>query len=172
MSTEYTTLQCRLMSTEYTTLQCRLMSKEYIFFSSSSQPFCCEQQVYSSHEKDIATVKLFKVYPYSHSHQFQLFHDSSRQQYGYVHHYSIELIAFSAEYTLFNNCNFNLVYRYSLSVKFNSVYYSELVTRQRSYSCFVVLKMGYSETRNMQSSSQTEIKSVTCAFCWDLYTRM
>ena len=31
-------------------------------------------------------------------------------------HYSIELIAFSAEYTLFNNCNFNLVYRYSLSV--------------------------------------------------------
>ena len=31
-------------------------------------------------------------------------------------HYSIELIAFSAEYTLFNNCNFNLVYWYSLSV--------------------------------------------------------
>jgi hypothetical protein len=31
-------------------------------------------------------------------------------------HYSIELIAFSAEYTLFSNCNFNLVYRYSLSV--------------------------------------------------------
>jgi len=31
-------------------------------------------------------------------------------------HYSIELIAFSSEYTLFNNCNFNLVYRYSLSV--------------------------------------------------------
>jgi len=31
-------------------------------------------------------------------------------------HYSIELIAFSAEYTLFNNCNFSLVYRYSLSV--------------------------------------------------------
>jgi len=26
------------------------------------------------------------------------------------------LTAFSAEYTLFNNCNFNLVYRYSLSV--------------------------------------------------------
>jgi len=34
----------------------------------------------------------------------------------YVIYYSIELIAFSAEYTLFNNCNFNLVYRYSLSV--------------------------------------------------------
>jgi hypothetical protein len=31
-------------------------------------------------------------------------------------HYSIELIEFSAKYTLFNNCNFNLVYRYSLSV--------------------------------------------------------
>ena len=34
----------------------------------------------------------------------------------YIIHYSIELIAFSAEYTLFNNCNFNLVYRHSLSV--------------------------------------------------------
>jgi hypothetical protein len=34
----------------------------------------------------------------------------------YLIHYSIELIAFSAEYTLFNNCNFNLVYRPSLSV--------------------------------------------------------
>ena len=33
----------------------------------------------------------------------------------YIIHYSIELIAFSAEYTLFNNCNFNLVYRYSSS---------------------------------------------------------
>jgi hypothetical protein len=81
----------------------------------------------------------------THSNQFQLFHDSSRQQYRYVQphenreintpptthqissnfsataadnstgtyiiHYSIELIAFSTEYTLFNNCNFNLVYR-------------------------------------------------------------
>jgi len=34
----------------------------------------------------------------------------------YIIHYSIEIIAFSAQYTLFNNCNFNLVYRYSLSV--------------------------------------------------------
>jgi len=34
----------------------------------------------------------------------------------YIIHYSIELIAFSAECTLFNNCNFNIVYRYSLSV--------------------------------------------------------
>jgi len=49
--------------------------------------------------------------------EFPNFHDSNRQQYGtYIIHYSIELIAFSAEYTLFNNCNFNLVYRYSLSV--------------------------------------------------------
>ena len=31
-------------------------------------------------------------------------------------HFSIELIAFFAEYTLFNSYNFNLVYRYSLSV--------------------------------------------------------
>jgi len=34
----------------------------------------------------------------------------------YIIHYSIEHIAFSSEYTLFNNCNFNLVYGYSLSV--------------------------------------------------------
>jgi hypothetical protein len=34
----------------------------------------------------------------------------------YIINYSIELTAFSAEYTLFNNCNFNLVYRYPLSV--------------------------------------------------------
>jgi hypothetical protein len=34
----------------------------------------------------------------------------------YLIHYSIELTAFSAEYILFNNCNFNLLYRYSLSV--------------------------------------------------------
>jgi hypothetical protein len=34
----------------------------------------------------------------------------------YIIHYSIERTAFSAEYTSFNNCNFNLVYRYSLSV--------------------------------------------------------
>ena len=73
----------------------------------------------------------------------------SRYGYGYVHHYSIELIAFSAEYRLFNKCNFNLVHRHSLSVKFNSVYYSVTVTRYCSYSCFVLLKMGDSETRNM-----------------------
>jgi len=35
----------------------------------------------------------------------------------YIIQYSLEHIAFSAEYTLFNNnCNFNLIYRYSLSV--------------------------------------------------------
>jgi hypothetical protein len=34
----------------------------------------------------------------------------------YIIHYSIELIEFFAEYTLFNDCNFNLVYWYSLSV--------------------------------------------------------
>ena len=34
----------------------------------------------------------------------------------YIIHCSIELIAFSAEYILFNNCNFNPVYRYSLTV--------------------------------------------------------
>ena len=34
---------------------------------------------------------------------------------AYIIHYSIELTAFSAKYKLFN-CNFNLIYRYSLSV--------------------------------------------------------
>ena len=63
-------------------------------------------------------------------------------------------------------------YRSSLSVKFNSIYYSVTVTRCCSYSCFVLLTMGDSETRNMQSSSQTKINSVTCASCWDLYTRI
>jgi len=52
-------------------------------------------------------------------------------------------------YTLFNNCNFNLVYRYSLSVKFNSVDYSVTDTRCCSYSCFLLLMMGDSETQNM-----------------------
>jgi hypothetical protein len=47
-----------------------------------------------------------------------------------------------------------------------------MVTRYYSYSCFVLLKMGDSETRNMYSSSQTKINSVTCASCWDLYTRI
>ena len=44
--------------------------------------------------------------------------EDSRQQYVmYIIHYSIEHIAFSAEYTFFNNnCNFDLIYRYSLSV--------------------------------------------------------
>jgi hypothetical protein len=93
--------------------------------------------------------KQFNTPPTTHSHQFQLFHDSSRQQYWYVHHYSIKLIAFSTEYTLFNNCTFNPVYRYTLSVKCNSVCYSVMITICCSYSCFVLLKMGDSETQNM-----------------------
>jgi len=37
----------------------------------------------------------------THSNQFQLFHNSNRQQYGtYIILYSMEHIAFSAEYTL------------------------------------------------------------------------
>jgi hypothetical protein len=33
--------------------------------------------------------------------------------------------------------------------KFNSIYYSVTVTRCYSYSCFVLLKMGDSDARNM-----------------------
>jgi hypothetical protein len=66
----------------------------------------------------------------------------------YIIHYSIELTAFSADYTLFNNCNFNLVYRYSLT-KFNPFYYSVMFTRYCRWSCFVLLRMGGDNTRNM-----------------------
>jgi len=88
--------------------------------------------------------------PATHPNQFQLFHDSSRYNSTgkYIIHYSIELIAFSTEYTLFNNCNFNLVYRYPLS-KFNSFYYSVMFTRCCRCSCFVLLRMGGDNTRNM-----------------------
>jgi hypothetical protein len=49
----------------------------------------------------VAAVNLtFYTPPTAHSNQFQLFHESSRQQYGmYIIHYSVEHIAFSAEYT-------------------------------------------------------------------------
>jgi len=67
----------------------------------------------------------------------------------YIIHYSIELIAFSAEYTLFNNCNFNLVYRHSLSVNLTIFITVLTVTRCCSYSCFVLLKMDDSDARNM-----------------------
>ena len=36
-----------------------------------------------------------------------------------------------------------------LQEKFNSIYYSVPVTRCCSYSCFVLLKMGDNDTRNM-----------------------
>ena len=39
--------------------------------------------------------------------------------------------------------------RYTLTLKFNSIYYSVMVTRCCSYSCFVLLKMGDSDARNM-----------------------
>jgi len=48
--------------------------------------------------------------PTTHTNQFQLFHDSSRQQYGYVHHslsYRTYCI-FRRIYIINNNCNFNL----------------------------------------------------------------
>jgi len=50
--------------------------------------------------------------------------------------------------------------------------YGVMVTRYRSYSCFVLLKMGDSETRNRESRTWTKINSVTCASCWDLYTKI
>jgi hypothetical protein len=56
-----------------------------------------------------------KTDPTRHSNQCQLFHDSSRQQYGYVHH-SLFYITYciSRRIYIINNCNFNLIYRYLL----------------------------------------------------------
>jgi hypothetical protein len=86
--------------------------------------------------------------PPTHSNQFQLFHGSKRQQYGmYIIHYSIEHCIFRRLYIINNNCNFNLIYRYSLTVK-TLMYYSVMVARCCSYSCSVLLKMG-DDTQNM-----------------------
>jgi hypothetical protein len=95
--------------------------------------------------EDCSTCFGFHYHPFSGAQN----NCNCRQQYGYVHYYYIELTAFFAEYTLVNNCSFNLAYRHTFSVKFNSVCYSVMVTRYCSYSCFVLLKMGDSETRNM-----------------------
>jgi len=62
--------------------------------------------------------------------QFQLFHDTTRQQYGVT------------------------------------------VTSCCSYSCFVLLKMGDSDAPKHVEQLSDKINSVTCASCWDLYTRI
>jgi hypothetical protein len=55
--------------------------------------------------------------PTTHSNQFHLSMIAADNSTGtYIIHYSVEIIAFSTEYTLFNNCNFNLVYQYYLSL--------------------------------------------------------
>jgi len=57
--------------------------------------------------------------PPTHSNQFQLFHNSNRQQYGYVNHslFYRTYCIFCRIYIIKNNCNFNLIYRHSLTVK-------------------------------------------------------
>jgi hypothetical protein len=45
-----------------------------------------------------------------------LFYLTDNNTVMYIIYYFTEYIAFSAEYTLFDSCNFNLVYRYSLTV--------------------------------------------------------
>jgi len=101
----------------------------------------------------VAAVNLtFNTPPTTHWNQFHRFHGSSRQQYVYGHHslFYRTYCIFRRIYVINNSCNFNLIYRYSLSVrKFNSIYYSVTVTRCCSYSCFVLLKMGDSDARNM-----------------------
>jgi hypothetical protein len=72
---------------------------------------------------EIGDGELLITPPTAHSNQLKICHDSTRQQYGmYIIHYSIEHIAFSAEYTLLTTIvNFNLIYRYSLTVKALSI---------------------------------------------------
>jgi hypothetical protein len=43
-----------------------------------------------------------------------------------------------------------------------------VIDRCCSYSCFVLLRMGDSDAEQLSD----KINSVTCAFCWDLYTRI
>jgi uncharacterized short protein YbdD (DUF466 family) len=90
----------------------------YFYHPSSGAPIISVSHRHHVYVSNHMKTKHTNTPPTTHSNQFQLFHDSSRQQYGmYIIHYSIELTVFSAEYTLFNNnCNFNLVYRYSLSI--------------------------------------------------------
>ena len=86
--------------------------------------------------------------PPPHSNQFQLFHNSNNNTDMYIIHFSIELTAFSAEYAL----STTIVILSNLYVLFNSknfIYYSVTVTRCCSYSCFVLLKMGDNDSRNM-----------------------
>ena len=87
---------------------------------------CISNNVVLSRERYCGFV--LRTPPTTHSNQFQLFHDSSRQQYGVT------------------------------------------VTRCCSYSCFVLLKMGDGDDRNLYSRCQ--INSVTCASCWNLYIRI
>jgi hypothetical protein len=89
----------------------------------------------------------------------------------YIIHYSIEHCIFCRLYIINNTCNFNLIYRYSLTVK-TLKYYSVMVTGCCSYRCFVLLKMGDNDIRNMYSNHQIKINSVTCASCWDFYIGM
>jgi len=71
---------------------------------------CLHQQTHENKTDQHATYNTLKSVPSSS----MIAADNSTGT--YIIHYSMELIEFSAKYTLFNDCNFNLVYRYSLSV--------------------------------------------------------
>jgi hypothetical protein len=76
------------------------------------------EKIRSQTNLTVLIILYFANTPPTHSNQFQLFHDSKRQQYGYVNHslfYRIYCI-FRRIYIIKNNCNFNLIYRYSLTV--------------------------------------------------------
>ena len=57
--------------------------------------------------------------PPARTNQFQLFHDRNRQQYAYVHHslFYRTYCIFRRIHIIKNNCNFDLLYRYSLTVQ-------------------------------------------------------
>jgi hypothetical protein len=111
--------------------------------------------------------------PTTHSNQFQLFHDSSRQQYGCVHR-----SLFYRKYCIFRriyisniNCNFNLIFMYYLSVNL-TLYIA--VKRLPDAVITVILWPEYGCwwcPKHVEQLSD-KIYSVTCASCWDLYIRI
>jgi hypothetical protein len=108
--------------------------------------------------------------PTTHSNQFQLFHDSSRQQYRYVH-YSLfyrTYCIFRRIYIFNNNCNFNLIYRYSLSVNW---ILSITVLRLPDAAVTVVCapEDGCWWRPKHVEQLPDKINSLKCASSWDLY---
>jgi len=110
--------------------------------------------------------------PKTHSNQFQLFHDSSRQQYGYVYHslFHRTYCIFRRIYIIYNNCNFNLVYRYSLLVNVTLLQCNGYQMLQLQLFC--APEDGCWWCRKQVEQLSDKINSVICASYWDLCIRI